>query len=82
MAKDYWVYHNWTVEKGGRATIHHKRCSFCNNGRGLHSHWADNKTGKWIGPTNSPLMTAMRTKASNVKECHFCIEPSTRLIVT
>ena len=71
----YFVYHNWTVEAGGRATVHRAHCSFCNNGQGIHGDYSG--AGCWIGSFKR-LSTARKeaklTGARNHRDCSFCMQ--------
>ncbi len=72
--EQYYVYHNWTVERGGKARTHLGSCSFCNNGQGIHNT-GPTKNGEWLGPfkTKQDALTQARsTGAARVDCCKKC----------
>ena len=69
----FWVYENWTVEAGGRVTVHRGECGHCNNGKG---HERKNKVpgrnGCWCGPfanKNLAMRYAKSLDRGTPKEC-------------
>ena len=70
----YFVYHNWTAEKGSKPIIHQGSCSFCNNGQGVH-YTGPTRNGRWLGPfetKNDALAKARDTEAARVDYCKKC----------
>lgn len=70
----YYVYHNWTAEPGGRAIVHQGNCSFCNNVKEIHNT-GPTRNGKWLGPIDSKedaLTRARDTGAKRVDCCQKC----------
>lgn len=72
--EQYYVYHNWTVERGGKAIAHLGSCSFCNNGRGVHGT-GPTRNGEWLGPFKTKqdaLIQGEKTGAARVDWCKKC----------
>jgi len=70
----FYVYHNWTAERGGKAIIHRGSCSFCSDGQGVHKT-GPTRNGKWLGPfedKNAALAKARDTEAARVDSCKKC----------
>ena len=40
----FWIYENWTAEN--KAVIHRGDCSFCNEGKGIHSEKEEGRNGR------------------------------------
>lgn len=57
----YYVYDNWTINK---ARVHHASCSYCNDGRGIHSN-PSGKNSKWHGPFDT--VTEADAKAHSLR---------------
>jgi len=73
--EEYWVYHNWQAEKGGKARIHRANCSSCNNGQGVHHKASPRINDEWLGPFSTreeALTKAINTKAANLYSCRKC----------
>ena len=68
---EYYFYHNWTAEKGGKAIIHRGDCSFCNNGRGIHNT-GQTRNGQWIGPFNTKFYAIDKAKSVNAARVDLC----------
>lgn len=76
-AVQYWVYENWTHEK---AMIHEGRCSYCNDGRGIHGG-SGNRNGRWHGPfgsRNEAERKAAATGRQLVRACKSCLGAKNR----
>lgn len=71
MGGEYYVYHNWTSEPGGKAIIHKGACSYCKDGKGIHPV-KSNLHGKWLGPYISRQDAYEATKALNAVRVDFC----------
>lgn len=72
--EQYYVYHNWRVERGGKARTHLGGCSFCNNGLGIHNT-GPTRNGEWLGPFKTKqdaLTRARNTGAARVDCCKKC----------
>ena len=72
--QQYYVYHNWTVIRGGKARTHIENCSFCNHGQGIHNI-GPTRNGKWLGPFKTKedaLNEAKNTGAALVDCCKKC----------
>jgi len=72
--EQYYVYHNWTVERGGKARVHRGSCSFCNNGQGIHNTIL-RRNCEWFGPFKTKqdaLTQARKTGAARVSRCRTC----------
>lgn len=72
--QQYYVYHNWTANQGGKAIIHQENCSFCNNGQGIHNT-GPTRNGRWLGPFKTKkdaLTQARNTEAIRVDYCKKC----------
>ncbi|MFQ5688367.1 MAG: hypothetical protein ACE5GV_17095 [Candidatus Scalindua sp.] len=69
--QEYYVYHNWTAEKGGKAIIHASNCSFCNNGQGIHNS-GFTKNGKWLGPFATKQQAVEAANKTGAKRIAFC----------
>ena len=70
----YYVYHNWTVERGGKARVHLGDCSFCNNGQGIHNT-GPTRNGEWLGPFGTKqdaLVQAQNIGAARKDCCKKC----------
>jgi len=67
----YYVYDNWTINK---ARVHRGSCSYCNDGRGIHSN-PSGKNSKWHGPFATVAeadATAMSLKRAIADHCKSC----------
>lgn len=69
--KTYWVYDNWTINK---ARVHYGNCSYCNEGRGIHSS-SSGKNSRWLGPfgaVDEADDVARRQKRAITDRCSVC----------
>jgi len=71
ILSDWWIYENWTVERGGKAIIHNAGCSFCRDGKGIHRDSSD-RNGRWLGPFASREAAYGRAKQLNRARTDFC----------
>ena len=72
--QQYYVYHNWTAERGAKAITHRESCSFCNNGQGIHNTKL-RLNCVWLGPFKTKqeaLYEAKITGAARVDCCKKC----------
>jgi len=70
----YYIYHNWTAERGGKALIHKGNCRFCNYGQGIHNT-GPTRNGEWSGPFKAKedaFNKARQTEAERVDYCKKC----------
>ncbi len=68
----YWIYEN-TLHKTAR--IHSGECSFCRDGRGVHSV-ANSRVGSWLGPIPTlaeAMIIATSLKHMDTRNCRLCL---------
>jgi len=67
----FYVYENWPTS---RAIVHRAKCSYSNDGRGVHPGASDHN-GRWLpafGTFREALTTARRTGARVARPCRRC----------
>jgi hypothetical protein len=68
---EYYIYHNWTAERGHKAIIHKSNCPFCRNGKGIHPIKSDFH-GEWLGPYKSKQLAYEAAVALGAYRVDFC----------
>lgn len=70
----WWIYENWTVERGGKTIVHEGACAFCKEGRGIHKE-DSGRNGKWHGPFDTKEAAysyARQLGRARTDFCSFC----------
>ena len=70
----WWIYENWTAERGGKAIVHKGACVFCKDGQGIHNEDSD-RNGKWHGPFDAKEAAysyARQLDRARTGFCSFC----------
>jgi len=72
VVSEWWIYENWTAVPGGKAIVHHARCSWCNQGRGIHPDASD-RYGRWLGPYYTKGVALDEARQLGRRETRVCM---------